>query len=185
MDRLKGKVAMITGAARGLGQRIAMRFHEEGAHVILNDLNLEDAQRAAEPMQGFAVAGDVSSSDDVAKMFDEVEQFTDRLDILVNNAGIGGTDDPQAAERRRQRAEALREGKLVHNDSTMEMTDAAWDRMLGVHLRGTFLCTRAALKLMTKTEGGAIINMGSIMGTYGKPGGTDENADATYTSPAR
>lgn len=172
MDRLKGKVALITGAARGLGRQIAQRFTEEGARVIINDLDIERAEAAAQPLQGLAIVGDVSSSADVEAMFRVVGDYTDRLDILVNNAGIGGTDDPEAAERRRENAEALARGEVVHNDSTMEMTDEAWDQMLGVHLRGTFLVTRAALKIMTRDEGGSIINMGSIMGTYGKPGGT-------------
>ena len=63
MDRLKGKTAFITGAARGLGFAMAKRFHEEGAEIIINDLRMEDAERAAKQVQGFAVAGDVSSSD--------------------------------------------------------------------------------------------------------------------------
>ena len=172
MDRLKGKVAFITGAARGLGRQIAQRFTEEGARVIINDLVLENAEAAAQPLQGLAVAGDVSSSDDVAAMFRVIGDYTDRLDILVNNAGIGGTDDPDAGARRDAALQALQRGKVVHNDATMEMSDEAWDRMLDVHLRGTFLCTRAALRLMVDNDSGSIINMGSIMGTYGKPGGT-------------
>ena len=176
MDRLKGKVALITGAARGLGRQIAQRFKDEGARVIINDLVLENAEAAAQPMQGLAVAGDVSSSNDVEEMFRVIGDYTDRLDILVNNAGIAGMDDPEFEERRRINAEKMARGEVVHNDATMLMTDEAWDRMIGVHMRGTFLCTRGALKIMTRGEGGSIINMGSIMGTYGKPGGSAYSA---------
>ncbi len=176
MDRLKNKVALITGAARGLGKQIAQRFHDEGATVIINDLVLANAQRTAEAFQGHAIAADVSDSDQVRAMFDEAREFAGRLDILVNNAGIGGTeDDPDAAGRARDRAEQLSRGEVVHNDSTLNLSDAAWDKMLAVHLRGTFLCSREALKLMVDRDdegaGGSIISMGSIMGTYGKPGG--------------
>ena len=164
MDRLKGKTAFITGAARGLGFAMAKRFHEEGAEIIINDLRIEDAERAAEQVQGFAVAGDVSSSDAVTAMYREIVQRVDRLDILVNNAGISGAegapDNPPDQD-----------STSLQNDGLLAVSDDAFDRMIAVHLRGTFLCTRGAMPLMTKADAPSVINMRSIMGTYGKPGG--------------
>ena len=164
MDRLKGKTAFITGAARGLGFAMAQRFHEEGAEIILNDLRIEDAQRAAETVQGFAVACDVSDSTAVAAMYDEIGQRVDHLDILVNNAGISGAEGaPETPPEP--------ESTSLQNDGLTAVSDEAFDRMIAVHLRGTFLCTRAAMPLMAKAQSPSVINMGSIMGTYGKPGG--------------
>jgi 3-oxoacyl-[acyl-carrier protein] reductase len=175
MDRLKNKVALITGSARGLGRQIAQRFVDEGATVIINDLDLDNAQRTAEAMQGHAIAADVSDSAQVKAMFEEARDFAGRLDILVNNAGIGGSgEDVDALKRGEERRERMGRGEVVHNDTTLFMSDEAWDKMLAIHLRGTFLCSREGLKLMVDSDdgiGGAIINMGSIMGTYGKPGG--------------
>src|SRR5215510_15055283 len=92
MNRLQGKTALITGAARGIGAQIARRFTEEGAKVIINDLSLEAARATAEALGGHALAADVSDSGAVAAMFAEVEKLTPRLDILVNNAGISGVE---------------------------------------------------------------------------------------------
>lgn len=171
MDRLKGKVALITGGARGLGAAMAQKFHEEGARVIINDLDLGAAQRAAEPMQAHAIAADVSNSEQVKLMFEEVGDYAGQLDILVNNAGIGGSeDDPDAEAKMAERIAAMEAGEVVHNDAIMEMTDDQWDRMINVHMRGTFLCCREGLKQMISLPTGSIINIASVMGTFGKPG---------------
>lgn len=171
MDRLKNKVALITGGARGLGEAMAKKFHEEGARVIINDLNLEAAQRAAEPMQGHAIAADVSNSDEVTRMFEEVGEYAGHLDILVNNAGISGQEDnPESRTKMEQRLQAAAAGEVTHNDAILEMTDAEWDRMIAVHMRGTFLCTREGLKQMISQPTGSIINIASVMGTFGRPG---------------
>src|SRR4030095_9075002 len=92
MNRLKDKVALVTGAARGLGAQIAQRFAEEGCRVIVNDLNLDDARATATRLGVHGVPADVSSSRSVADMFAEVRKLTPRLDILVNNAGISGLE---------------------------------------------------------------------------------------------
>ena len=176
MQRLEGKVALITGAARGLGAAIAQRFVEEGAKVIINDLSLEAARTTAETLGGQAVAADVADSASVAAMFAQVEKLTPRLDILVNNAGISGLEgrndaDQIVARRLKQAEEAGRSGPIeTFIDGTLHTTDAGWRRMLGVHVDGTFYCTRAALKLMNAQMSGCIINMSSIMGTFGRPG---------------
>ncbi len=177
MNRLKGKTALITGAARGLGAAIARRFVEEGATVIINDLNLDAAQATAKGLKGSGFAANVADSKDVTRMFAEIARITPRLDILVNNAGISGlegnNDNNERLARFMERAQAMGRGEVLEPDnSTMEETDEAWHRMMGVHVDGTFFCSREALKIMTPQRSGAIINMGSIMGTFGRGGGT-------------
>jgi NAD(P)-dependent dehydrogenase (short-subunit alcohol dehydrogenase family) len=177
MNRLQGKVALITGAARGLGLAIAKRYVEEGASVVINDLDPVLAEKAAAPLGGIALAADVSDSAAVARMFDQVAKRCGRLDILVNNAGISGMEsNPESAalfrdKQLQQIAEAAAGGPITtHLDSTVALSDADWKRMLAVHLDGTFYCTREALKIMNPQMSGAIINLGSIMGTAGGAG---------------
>ncbi len=177
MNRLQGKVALITGAARGIGLAIAKRFVEEGASVVINDLDPVLAEKAASPLGGIAIAADVSNSAAVARMFEQVAERCGRLDVLVNNAGINGVEgDPALASQFRdkqlkQMAEMAGGGPIVtHLDATVGMTDEAWRRMLAVHLDGTFFCSREALKIMNPQLSGAIINMGSVMGTAGGAG---------------
>jgi len=177
MGRLEGKLALVTGAARGIGAAIARRFTEEGAKVVVNDLELGPAEKLAGELGGDAIAADVSDSKAVAEMFRQVADRHGRLDILVNNAGISGIDDdPELVERFRessakQLAEALAGGEITtHMDITVDLDDQSWRRMIAVHLDGTFYCCREALKIMGPQLSGAIINMGSIMGTSGGTG---------------
>jgi len=176
MHRLQDKVALITGAARGLGAAIAERFAEEGATVIINDQSLEAAGATAERLGGHAVMADVSEPAAVAAMFSEVRRITPRLDILVNNAGISGLEGRNDAEQivalRLQQADEIASGGPVTTfiDATVTTSDAGWRRMLGVHVDGTFYCTREALKIMNQQMSGSIINMASVMGTFGRPG---------------
>jgi 3-oxoacyl-[acyl-carrier protein] reductase len=178
MHRLEGKTALITGAARGIGAQIARRFAEEGARVIVNDLELEVARMTAAELDGHAIAADVSDSAAVGAMFLEVKKLTSRLDILVNNAGISGLEGRNDASEiialRLKQAEEVARGGPVETflDVTVSTSDAGWRRMLGVHLDGTFYCCREALKIMNAQMSGSIINMGSIMGSYGKPAGS-------------
>src|SRR5689334_23176609 len=147
MRRLQGKVALITGAARGLGAQIAQRFVEEGARVIINDLNLQAAAATAARLGGEAVAADVSDSAAVARMFEKVSEITPRLDILVNNAGISGLEGRNDADaiidlRLKQADEIARGGPVTtFIDATVSTSDSGWRRMLGVHVDGTFYCT--------------------------------------------
>ena len=165
MNRLDGKTALVTGAARGLGAKIAERFSEEGADVIINDLSLSAAEATAKRLGGRAVAADVSDPDSVRAMFESVAEMTDRIDILVNNAGISGLEgDNDAQERIRLRAEALASG--VEPDGELdggieEVTDEKWRRMLAVHMDGTFFCCRGAVPLMP--DGGAIITHAPLL----------------------
>jgi 3-oxoacyl-[acyl-carrier protein] reductase len=176
MNRLEGKTALITGAARGIGAAIARRFAEEGARVIVNDLSLEAARATADKLGGHAVAADVADSASVAAMFGEVEKIAPRLDILVNNAGISGLEGRNDVEQiialRRKQSEEIARGGPVETflDGTVRTTDAGWHRMLGVHVDGTFFCSREALKMMNAQMAGCIINMSSVMGTFGRPG---------------
>ena len=177
MNRLAGKTALITGAARGLGAAMARRFTEEGARVIVNDLSLEAARATARSLGGEAVAANVADSAAVAAMFRDVARITDRLDILVNNAGIGGfegrNDTDQRVKDMVDRAMASASGQKVQAPlAILEVTDADWHKMLGVHVDGTFFCSREALKLMAPRSSGSIVNLSSIMGTFGRPGGT-------------
>jgi 3-oxoacyl-[acyl-carrier protein] reductase len=178
MNRLQGKVALITGAARGLGLAIAKRFIEEGASVVvINDLDPVEAEKAAAPLGAVAMAASVADSDAVRRMFETVAKRFGRLDVLVNNAGISGMENDPALranfrDKQLRQAEELAAGGPIktHLDAAVEVTDDAWHRMLAVHLDGTFFCSREALKIMNPQMSGAIINMGSIMGTAGGAG---------------
>ncbi|MGB8522906.1 MAG: SDR family NAD(P)-dependent oxidoreductase [Candidatus Acidiferrales bacterium] len=175
--RLAGKVALVTGGGSGIGRAIATLFAEEGASVVVNDVVLEAAQKAVEGMgsagaRALAVKADVSSSAEVKSMFAQIAARYGALDILVNNAGIGETDAKHGEEIRRKAEARITElmsgGKITtHWDATSEMSDADWSRMIGVHLNGTFFCTRETLKLMAKKNSGAIINMSSVAGLGG------------------
>ncbi len=174
--RLAGKRALITGAAAGLGAQMARRFHQEGAEILVNDLRLEDAEAVAKEVGGTALVADVSDSDAVREMFGRVGREFGGLDILVNNAGIAFSGSPELSESFNQRlAQQAQEGMAggpieTHLDFTVELSDEDWRRMIGVHMDGTFFCSREALKLMNAQNSGCIINMGSIMGTAGGAG---------------
>jgi 3-oxoacyl-[acyl-carrier protein] reductase len=170
--RLKGKVALITGAGSGIGRAIATLFAQEGARVIANDLKDTAARETVEALGAAgsgarAIQADVADSTQVKAMFAEVEREFGSLDVLVNNAGIAGTsaaDRDKLRERADTRIMELMSGQGIrtHLDVTQEMTDEAWHRMIAVHLNGTFFCTREALKLMSRRDQGAIINMSSV-----------------------
>jgi 3-oxoacyl-[acyl-carrier protein] reductase len=170
--KLADRVALVTGGGSGIGRAIALAFAEEGARVIVNDVNAERARETVEAMEGGTTAGqaiqaDVSDSGQVKTMFAAIEREFLTLDILVNNAGIAETT-PGERERISAKSEArMREmmsglGVQTHWDVTQEMTDEAWSRMLAVHLNGTFFCTREALKLMSRRNRGAIVNISSV-----------------------
>jgi acetoin reductase-like protein len=147
---LKDRVALITGAGRGIGQGIALRFAREGARLALVDIessHLEDtAGKLREAGAEFeCYQGDVSRTEDVERFFAQAVERFGRLDIDVNNAGIGNPLAPLA-----------------------QMSDDDFDRTIAVNLRGVFLCARAAAQQMIKQgEGGRIINMSSQAGKTG------------------
>lgn len=148
--RLKDKVALITGAAGGIGEATARRFAAEGARVAVNDANAAGAEKVAREIQAagdqaLAVAGDVTRKADVEEMVRRVIAACGRVDILVNNAGINR--DAMAAK----------------------MTEEQWDQVLGVNLKGTFLCAQAVLPGMRERAWGRVINTSSI-GALGNVG---------------
>jgi len=148
---LTGKIAVVTGAAQGIGRDIALALASDGADVAICDVNLEAAQRTAADIEAqgrkrLAVKTNVASSEDVNAMVGQVVEKFGRVDILVNNAGI------------------TRDGLILR------MKDEDWDLVLSINLKGAFLCTRAALKHMTKQRAGTIINIASIVGAMGNAG---------------
>jgi 3-oxoacyl-[acyl-carrier protein] reductase len=179
MGRLDGKVALVTGGASGIGRAICLSFAKEGATIICNDLTTEIAQKVLEECgqqkQGLAVKADVSRSRQVVAMFDRIHKKFSTLDVLVNNAGIG-LDNAQTRARfnkvlEKQQAELAKDGKIkTALEATQNLTDEEWDRMLGIHLNGTFYCTREALRIMERQGSGKIINIASICGITGCAG---------------
>lgn len=139
---LHGQVAMVTGAARGIGKAIARRLQEAGARVVINDILADELNETlAEGVGSEALPGDVAVRSDVEAMVARVVERYGRLDILVNNAGV----EPKA--------------------SLLEMTDEQWDRTMAVNLTGTFLCTQVAARHMVQRGGGGrIIQISSIAG---------------------
>ena len=176
MDRLKDKVALITGGARGLGASIAKHFFNEGAKIILCDINIDQANKKARELDGTAYYMDVSNSENVKKVFTKVKSKFNQLDILVNNAGINGFENRQDLLDERMKVNNLQSKEFAesgeinsHFDITVNMTDDDWHQMISIHLNGTFFCTREALKIMNNQEKASIINMGSVLGTTGGP----------------
>lgn len=139
---LNGKVALVTGAASGLGHGIAKRFVEAGGRVAVADLNLAAAQAAAKELGGekvaIAVAMDVSSEEQVNAGVDAAAKAFGTIDILVSNAGI----------------------QIVHPIEEFPFAD--WKKMLAIHLDGAFLTTKACVKYMYPQKSGALIYMGSV-----------------------
>jgi len=174
--KLKDRVALVTGGGSGLGRAIALLFAEEGAHVVVNELRLETAQQTVAALKGpgggRAIQADVADSAQVKAMFATIERELGTLDILVNNAGIAfGPGDDRAEVNRKSEALIMEllsgQGGQTHLDVTQNLSDESWRRMLAVHLDGTFYCTREALRLMSKKNRGAIVNLSSVAALTG------------------
>ncbi len=182
--KLEGKHALVTGAGSGIGAEISRRLAAAGAAVMTTDLDEDAAARTAaqcEALGPTAVATrlDVSDPAEVKSVFARVSGDLGGLDILVNNAGILHAD-PAMLElalltTEAQLTEVLSGQPVATHWQLIEQTsDEAFDRMLKVHLYGTFYCTREALGIMRLAgRGGRIINMGSIMGTASLSGAPD------------
>lgn len=141
MGRMKGKVAAVTGGARGIGAACVRRFLEEGARVVFCDTNAENGERFAGELDGANAAfvpADVSDEGDAARFVEEAVSRFGRLDALVNNAGIRNYVD------------------------VTEASAESWDRMLGVNLKGFAFCAKAAIPAMARTEGGVVVNVASV-----------------------
>jgi len=147
-SRLKGKVAVITGAARGLGAATAILFAQEGANVVVNDVDSDGGKRIADRIntaggRAIFVRANVSESPDVQHLIEETISTFLRIDILVNNAAIEGFG------------------------SWHELSEEKWDRVIAVNLKGPWLCSKYAIREMLKQNGGNIIFIGSQMAFFG------------------
>jgi len=158
MERLNGKVAVVTGSARGIGRAIAMLFGQEGAYIVVNDIDQAPALEVAREIEtggGEAMVwiADIRKPDEAQKLMDTAVERFGKLDILVNNAGIA-------------------RDALIH-----KMTDSQWDLCLDINLKGTFNCLRAASRyMMKKGHGGTIINVSSVSGLMGNIGQVNYSA---------
>lgn len=164
---LAGQVAFITGAGSGLGAAFAHRLAADGAMVVVNDLNPNAAADVAAAVGGDTAIFDVCDSTAFDGEIDKVAERYGRLDILINNAGIAPPTEPDRVQQAIANQMARMEGRiddLVPPNSTVDLSDADWDRMIKVHLYGTFYGTRAALRHMTPARTGSIVNISSVLG---------------------
>jgi len=148
---LLGKVALVTGAAQGIGKAIALLLAEKGADVVVSDINVEKAQETAREIEekgrkSMALKVNVADPDEVEQMVETIIEKFSRIDILVNNAGI--TRD-----------------KLL-----LRMSSEDWDAVLDVNLKGVFNCTKSVIKYMSKQRSGKIVNIASVVGLMGNVG---------------
>jgi NAD(P)-dependent dehydrogenase (short-subunit alcohol dehydrogenase family) len=150
MTRLSGKIALVTGASKGIGLGIVRGFAREGASLVLAarpspELEAAEQEAASLGAKALTVATDVTEEGQVERLFARAIEHFGRLDVLVNNAGVfdGGPLD--------------------------ELSTADWDKVMAVNLRAPFLCTRAAMRIMKRQGGGRIINIGSISGQRVRP----------------
>jgi len=149
--KLKGKVAIITGGARGIGKEIAKILAAEGADCVLADVNEEELTKAQDEIKGLGVQAlpvtlDVSNYNQCEQMINKVVDKFKKVDILINNAGI------------------TRDGLLLR------MKPEDWDAVISVNLKGSFNCIKAAVKVMVKQRYGRIVNVASIIGIMGNVG---------------
>ncbi|MDX2431591.1 MAG: 3-oxoacyl-[acyl-carrier-protein] reductase [Bacteroides sp.] len=158
MDLLKGKVAIVTGAARGIGRMIALKFAEEGADVAFTDLskdeNMESLEKELNDMgvKGKGYVSDASNYEQAHQVAEQVAEDFGKIDILVNNAGI------------------------TRDTLLMRMDEEMWDLVIKVNLKSVFNFTKAVQKYMLKARTGSIINMSSVVGVNGNAGQANYSA---------
>lgn len=153
----KGQTALVTGSARGIGRAIAEELASQGADVVIADINLDEAVEASDKIAEYgvktiAVKLNVSKSEEVVSAFGKIAEHFGRLDILVNNAGI------------------TRDGLLLR------MKEEDWDAVMDVNLKGAFLCSREAVKVMSRQRYGRIVNISSVVAFTGNPGQANYSA---------
>jgi 3-oxoacyl-[acyl-carrier protein] reductase len=153
----QNRVALVTGGARGIGYAIACKLASDGCAVIISDILGDIAEEAASKLgaggaHSLSVSGDVSKGEDVERMFARAVEKFGRVDILVNNAGI------------------------TRDNLLLRLDEKDWDLVLGVNLKGAFLCTKAASRIMMKNRWGRIINITSVVGIMGNAGQANYSA---------
>lgn len=152
--RLIDKVAIITGGGSGIGRATALRFAEEGAKVIVWDINLDEAEKTVEEIKsaggtGKAYKVDVTDRKQIENTVNSILEEFHKIDILINNAGI------------------------TMDATLMKMTEEQWDRVIDINLKGTFNCGQIIAKHMAQRESGVILNAASVVGLYGNFGQTN------------
>ena len=155
--KLKDKNVFITGSGQGIGKQIAIAMAKEGANVAVSDINIENAGAAAQEIRSLrrksiAIKLDVSKQNEVIAAFETFKNEFGVIDILVNNAGI------------------------TKDTLVLRMKDDDWDAVINVNLKGTFLCSREAIKLMVKQQHGNIISISSVVAFTGNPGQANYSA---------
>jgi 3-oxoacyl-[acyl-carrier protein] reductase len=153
----RGQVGIVTGGARGIGKAIAEGLAKSGVDLVIAGRNLDAANETAAALTAFGVKAmgvklDVSNSEEVEKTFEEIRKEFQRIDILINNAGI------------------TKDGLLLR------MSEAAWDSVIDINLKGVFLCSREAIKDMAKQRYGRIVNITSVAAFMGNPGQANYSA---------
>jgi 3-oxoacyl-[acyl-carrier protein] reductase len=154
VGKLEGKVAVVTGSAQGIGKSIARQLMNEGAKLVISDINLEKAKETAAEFvntggEAIAIPADVSKPADAEALVSQTVDKLGSIDILVNNAGI------------------TRDALLIR------MGEKDWDAVLNVNLKGSFNCLKAAAKVMMKQRSGKIVNVSSVVGLMGNFGQTN------------
>jgi 3-oxoacyl-[acyl-carrier protein] reductase len=149
---MEGKIAVVTGASRGIGRAVALALADAGAHIVVNYAGnaqaAKDTAKAIEQKgkQAFIYQADVADSEQVAKMMEEVLKVFGKIDILVNNAGI------------------------TRDNLLMRMKEDEWDQVIATNLKGVYNCIKAVTRPMMKQRFGRIINISSVVGSIGNPG---------------
>ncbi len=154
---LNGKVAVVTGAAQGIGKTITLLLAEKGASLVLCDINLEAAEETAREIEErggkcLALKSDVSNFQDAEKIIKQAVERFGSIDILINNAGI------------------------TKDNVLLRMKEEQWDQVMAVNLKGTFNFTKASIKVMLRKRSGRIVNIASITGMMGNAGQANYSA---------
>ena len=152
-----GQFAVVTGGARGIGKAIAEALARKGVNLVIADISLEQAKDTSAEIESLgiktmAVKLDVSKSDEVSKIFEDISKECGRIDILVNNAGV------------------------TRDSLILRMKEEDWDTLMNINLKSVFLCSKEAIKVMAKQRYGRIINIASVVAFMGNPGQANYSA---------
>jgi 3-oxoacyl-[acyl-carrier protein] reductase len=155
--QLEDKIAIVTGSAQGIGEEIALVLAEEGAHVVVTDINLEGVESTASEVEkrgrkALPLKVNVADMEESEQMVQETVKHFGRIDIMVNNAGI------------------------TRDTLLLRMREEHWDQVMNVNLKGTFNCTKAAVKIMFRQKSGRLINIASVTGAMGNSGQANYSA---------